>query len=141
MRDARWRRPTPPWRPWRSVTSPSRSRSLRIFRTKTGLVLRLFAISSEVVPSSPAHATKLMMWTALARRVFAAINRTVTVMVTPSSPNPRTEHDVQTAVQRRAGVGLLQVRRKLRQRLEVGRVVLDHHPRLAVAGDLLDALD
>src|SRR5262249_7542315 len=34
--------------------------------------------------------------------------------------------------------GLLQVRRELRQRLEVGRVMLDHHPRLAVAGDLLD---
>src|SRR5262249_21440546 len=108
MRDARCRRPTPPWRPWRSATSPSRSRTLRIFRTTTGLVLRLFAISSEVVPASPAHATKLMMWTALARRVFAAINRTVAVIVALSSSDvasdrqdprhrhqPGTEHDVQ----------------------------------------------
>src|SRR5262249_53596105 len=30
------RRPPPPWRPWRRATSPSRSRSLRIFRTTTG---------------------------------------------------------------------------------------------------------
>src|SRR5215468_74464 len=108
MPDAGSRRPTPPLRPWRRATNPSRSRSLRIFRTTTGLVLRLFAISSEVVPSSPAHATKLMMWTALARRVFVAINRTVTVIVVLSRSDVAsdrqdfrhrhqfgTEHDVQ----------------------------------------------
>src|SRR5882724_7125220 len=79
MRDAARRRPTPPWRPWRRATSPSRSRSLRIFRTTTGLVWRLFAIASEVVPSSPAQATKLMMWTALAIRLFAVITVTISV--------------------------------------------------------------
>src|SRR5215475_5493237 len=80
MRDAGRRRPTPPWRPWRRATNPSRSRSLRIFRTTTGLVWRLFAIASEVVPSSLAQATKLMMWTALAIRLFVAIN--ISVLVT-----------------------------------------------------------
>src|SRR5215469_6132395 len=85
MRDAGRRRPTPPWRPWRRVTNPSRSRSLRIFRTTTGLVWRLFAIASEVVPSSPAQATKLMMWTALAIRLFVLISITVLVTFKASS--------------------------------------------------------
>src|SRR5215475_748694 len=80
MRDAGRRRPTPPWRPWRRATNPSRSRSLRIFSTTTGLVWRLFAIASEVVPSSLAQATHLMMWTALAIRLFVAINITVLVI-------------------------------------------------------------
>jgi len=35
-------RPTPPWRPWRRATSPARSRSLRIFRTRTRVGLEAF---------------------------------------------------------------------------------------------------
>ena len=71
----------PPYRPGRTFTKPWLSSDLRTRRTTTGLVLRLLANCSELVSCSPRHARTHKIWTAPARRLLAAINRTILVLI------------------------------------------------------------